>query len=103
MDDGALNTSRTVPASDVAEVRAKLFMHGGSQAVRLPKAFRFEGGEVAVRREGAAVILEPVVGRGPLTTGEIEAFYARMDRIRGDHEIVTPPRDNSPWRDPSAW
>jgi len=39
---------------------AKLFTTGGSQAVRLPKAFRFEGDEVLIRREGHAVILEPV-------------------------------------------
>ena len=32
-------------------------LHGGSQAVRLPQAFRFEGTEVPVRREGDAVIL----------------------------------------------
>jgi len=40
--------------------RAKLFWNGRSQAVRLPRAFRFEGNEVSVRREGEAVILEPV-------------------------------------------
>ncbi len=39
---------------------AKLFWTGRSQAVRLPKDFRFEGGEVRIRRRGAAVILEPV-------------------------------------------
>ena len=39
---------------------AKLFTTGGSQAVRLPKDFRFEGNEVLIRREGHAVILEPV-------------------------------------------
>lgn len=38
---------------------AKLFTTGGSQAVRLPKAFRFEGDEVLIRREGQKVILEP--------------------------------------------
>ena len=37
--------------------RAKLFMHGRSQAVRLPKEFRFEGTEVYVRRVGADVVL----------------------------------------------
>jgi len=42
------------------DVRAKLFWNGRSQAVRLPKAFRFEGKEVRVRREGDAVVLEPV-------------------------------------------
>jgi len=41
--------------------RAKLFRSGGSQAVRLPKAFRFEGEEeVLVSRQGDRVILEPV-------------------------------------------
>ena len=36
---------------------AKLFAHGGSQAVRLPKEFRFEGAEVYVRRVGNDVVL----------------------------------------------
>jgi virulence-associated protein VagC len=40
--------------------RAKLFWNGRSQAVRLPKEFRFEGDAVEIRREGSAVILEPV-------------------------------------------
>ena len=38
---------------------AKLFWSGRSQAVRLPKDFRFRGGEVRIRRHGNAVILEP--------------------------------------------
>jgi len=39
---------------------AKVFWSGRSQAVRLPKAFRFETDEVRIRRHGDAVILEPV-------------------------------------------
>ncbi|MFD1559125.1 antitoxin [Paraburkholderia silviterrae] len=39
---------------------AKIFKHGGSQAVRLPKEFRFDAEEVRIRRHGTAVILEPV-------------------------------------------
>ncbi len=39
---------------------AKLFMHGRSQAVRLPKEFRFEGTEVRVSKLGDKVILEPM-------------------------------------------
>ena len=39
---------------------AKLFWTGRSQAVRLPKEFRFEGAVVRIRRQGDAVILEPV-------------------------------------------
>lgn len=40
---------------------AKIFMHGRSQAVRLPKAFRLDGKEVRVRRDGRRLILEPIV------------------------------------------
>jgi len=39
---------------------AKVFWTGRSQAVRLPKEFRFEGDEVRIRRHGNAVILEPI-------------------------------------------
>ena len=39
---------------------AKIFKHGRSQAVRLPKEFRFEGKEVRVSRQGEKVILEPM-------------------------------------------
>jgi antitoxin VapB len=38
---------------------AKVFMSGRSQAVRLPKAFRFETNEVTIERVGDAVILRP--------------------------------------------
>lgn len=40
--------------------KAKVFWSGRSQAVRLPKDFRFETDEVRIRRHGNAVILEPV-------------------------------------------
>ena len=36
---------------------AKIFQNGRSQAVRLPKEFRFEGTEVYIRKEGSNVIL----------------------------------------------
>ena len=36
---------------------AKLFMNGQSQAVRLPKEFRFEGKEVYIQRLGNKIIL----------------------------------------------
>ena len=40
--------------------KAKLFMNGRSQAVRLPKEFRFSGDEVYIRREGNKVVLIPL-------------------------------------------
>lgn len=40
--------------------RAKLFKSGGSQAVRLPREYRFEGqDEVVIYRQGERVVLEP--------------------------------------------
>ncbi len=39
---------------------AKLFWSGRSQAVRLPKEFRMDGEAVRIRKQGAAVVLEPV-------------------------------------------
>ena len=39
---------------------AKIFWSGRSQAVRLPREFRFEGEEVRIRRLGRAVVLEPL-------------------------------------------
>lgn len=41
---------------------AKLFKNGRSQAVRLPKEFRFEGTEVSIRRDeatGEVVLAQP--------------------------------------------
>ncbi|WP_262032433.1 antitoxin [Microvirga sp. Mcv34] len=40
--------------------KARVFWSGRSQAVRLPKEYRFAGEEVRIRRHGNAVILEPV-------------------------------------------
>ncbi|WP_269500102.1 antitoxin [Castellaniella sp. S9] len=39
---------------------AKIFWTGRSQAIRLPKEFRFDVDEVRIRRQGTSVILEPV-------------------------------------------
>ena len=76
---------------DLQLARAKLFSHGGSQAVRLPKAFRFEGGEVSIRREGDAVILEPVRKRAA-TQAELDAFWAEIDALMDpDDPFPDPP------------
>jgi antitoxin VapB len=54
---------------------AKVFWSGRSQAVRLPKHFRVEGREVRIRREGNAIILEPV----PETWGWLKAIAGTLD------------------------
>ncbi len=63
---------------------AKLFMHGRSQAVRLPKEFRFEGTEVRVSKVGNKVVLEPLQnGRGDCRgLGKIDETARRDFRRR---------------------
>ena len=39
---------------------AKLFKNGQSQAVRLPKEYRFEGEEVFLKKIGNAVLIFPI-------------------------------------------
>ncbi len=64
---------------------AKLFSNGRSQAVRLPKEFRFKGSEVSVRREGDAVILEPLKPQAwP------KAYWRRWGKATLDLGLVEP-------------
>ena len=56
---------------------AKLFRNGRSQAVRLPKEFRFEGGEVRIRRVGNGVLLEPM-------KTDVRAWLRAIDELRGE-------------------
>lgn len=42
------------------QTKAKIFRNGRSQAVRLPKEFRFDGNEVKITKAGDKVILEPI-------------------------------------------
>lgn len=39
---------------------AKIFWSGRSQAVRLPREFRFDTEQVRIRRHGRAIVLEPI-------------------------------------------
>ncbi|MBS0617862.1 MAG: AbrB/MazE/SpoVT family DNA-binding domain-containing protein [Spirochaetes bacterium] len=40
-------------------VRTRVFKSGDSQAVRIPKAFRFSGKEVYIEKSGDTIILRP--------------------------------------------
>ena len=53
---------------------AKLFQNGQSQAVRLPKEFRFEGDEVFIKKSGSAVVLIPLVNSWDSLTGSLDKF-----------------------------
>jgi len=52
---------------------AKLFRNGRSQAVRLPREFRFEGNQVRVRRVASGVLLEPIVA-------DTSKWFEELDR-----------------------
>ena len=54
---------------------AKLFWSGRSQAVRLPKEFRFRSKEVRIGRHGNAVILEPI----PEDWSWLDAIVGKLD------------------------
>jgi antitoxin VapB len=56
---------------------AKLFRNGRSQAVRLPKEFRFEGDHVTIRRVRSGVLLEPV-------KFDVKEWFAKIDRLRSE-------------------
>jgi antitoxin VapB len=53
---------------------ARIFRHGRSQAVRLPKAFRLPGDRVRVRRVESGILLEPLAT-------DLEAWFAELDRF----------------------
>ena len=61
----------------------KLFKHGGSQAVRLPKDFRLDGAEVLIERRGEAVTLRP---KPRITTLAVLARHMR-DRFPAGAEF----------------
>ena len=72
---------------------AKVFTTGRSQAVRLPKAFRFDTNEVTIEKVGNAVVLRP-----KQTHDEWWAqMESAMDGLRGHLEPIE--RDRSPLTD----
>jgi antitoxin VapB len=76
---------------------AKLFTHGGSQAVRLPKEFRFEGSQVHVRRVGSEVVLSALAPQGMQALIEaLDAFepgvHVKREQPAPDERTAIRPR-----------
>lgn len=70
---------------------AKLFKHGRSQAVRLPKECRFPGAEVRVIKVGDRVILEPVeAAAGPMPWPAIDSLGDRPFMPQGREQPGMP-------------
>ena len=71
-----------MPKTDIA----KLFQNGRSQAVRLPREFRFEGDRVRIRRVGQGVLLEPMIQ-------DPKELFRRLDELNSE---PFPSRDEQP-------
>jgi len=59
---------------------AKVFKHGNSQAVRLPKEFRVEGTEVEVSRVGQVIVLSPKKLRYEDVVAAFSGFRGKIKR-----------------------
>ena len=70
---------------------AKIFRHGGSQAIRLPKAFRFSGTEVVIEKQGNDILLRPVPQPTFRSFTEIARHLAEKYPEAGDFP-APPPR-----------
>jgi len=67
---------------------AKLFKNGDSQAVRLPKEFRFVGEEVLIKRVGSAVVLLPKARSWDTLVESLKKFPADfMSDREQPHEV----------------
>lgn len=67
---------------------ARLFQNGRSQAVRLPKAYRFQGDRVYLRKMGKGVLLLPEEGSWEALEESVALFTDDFltDRDQGTHE-----------------
>jgi antitoxin VapB len=65
---------------------AKLFQNGQSQAIRLPKKYRFEGREVRVTKVGDGVLLMPIVTSWERLLKSIEMFPEDLEFNREQPE-----------------
>lgn len=66
---------------------AKLFQNGQSQAVRLPKKYRFAGDRVLIKRIGNAVILLPEQDSWETLFASLEQFSADFMNERQQPEV----------------
>lgn len=68
---------------------ARLFQSGRSQAVRLPKEYRFTGVEVAVRHFGNGVLLLPIDRPWDMLDAALAAFEPGFQMSREQPAVQT--------------
>ena len=72
---------------------AKLFRNGRSQAVRLPREFRFEGDRVRIRRVAQGVLLQPLIADTRKWFDELDRFASEPFMEKGRKQPATPRRE----------
>ena len=74
---------------------AKLFRNGRSQAVRLPKEFRFPGDRVRIRKTRNGVLLQPI-------SFDTKAWFEKLDRFNREEPFMPEGREQPvpPEREP---
>ena len=72
---------------------AKLFRNGRSQAVRLPREFRFEGDRVRIRRVAQGVLLEPLIHDAAQWFDELDRLNSEPFMPKGRRQPATPKRE----------
>jgi antitoxin VapB len=85
-------TRTTTDSARQAPSVAKVFTTGRSQAVRLPKAFRFSTAEVTIERQGDAIVLRPKPDRetwAQQMLAAVAAFGPDFKLERGDEWLQT--------------
>jgi antitoxin VapB len=75
---------------------AKIFTTGRSQAVRLPKAFRFATSEVTIERQGDAVILRPKLDNAAWAQQVLAAVAAFDQDFKLERADEWPQSDREP-------
>ena len=83
--------------SIVAAKVAKVFKNGRSQAVRIPKEFRFDTDEVLIERKGEKLILTPRKPRPWKTWAEYFATREPLSDDFPDDIEDTPIKQTKPW------
>ena len=83
MPGPASRTKAETPRGVEPRKVARVFMNGRSQAVRLPKEFRFDADRVAIRREGRHVVLSPMFE-------DWDDYFRNSTPLPDDFEAATP-------------
>lgn len=75
-------------------MKTTVFVSGGSQAVRIPKEFRFNAKRIEIERRGASLVLTPLPDENAWPEGYLESFAkGRIDEsferpAQGEHREI---------------